>query len=100
MSIKIQKNLLFIPVINFIIPFIWLSKCFRNKITMGWFFKKAIIMIIGIMIVSLARVLLTSIVDNTVINTIAFYVDVYLCFLIIAKISLNAQIELESNDIK
>lgn len=96
MSIKTQKKLLFLPVINFIIPFIWLSKCFHNKITMGWFLKKAVIMVIGITIVSFARVLLNYIIDNAVINTIAFYVDAYLCFLIIAKVSFDAQIELEN----
>lgn len=98
MSIKKQKRLLFLPVVNFIIPFIWLYKCFHNKITMGCFFKKAIIMVIGMMVVSFARVLLSYIIDNAVVKTIVYLVDIYLCFLIMAKVSLDAQIELESKD--
>ena len=96
MSIKTQKRLLFIPIVNFIIPFCWLKRCFAHSITMSWFFKKAIMMVVGIMIVTLLRVGLSSLIDNATIDRILFFIDTYFCFLIFAKISLDAQIELEN----
>lgn len=96
MSIKTQKRFLFFPIVNFIIPFCWIKRCFAHSITMSWFLKKAIMMVMGIMIVTLLRVGLSSLIDNATIDTILFFIDIYFCFLIFAKISLDAQIELEN----
>jgi len=96
MSIKTQKRLLFIPIVNFIIPFCWLKRCFAHSITMSWFFKKAIMMVVGMMFVSLVRVVLVTLIDNPTIDTILFCINIYFCLLIFAKISLDAQIELEN----
>ena len=96
MSINTQKKILYIPLINFIIVFCFLRSCFVHTIKMAWFFKKVIIMVIAISIITLLRVGLTSLIHNDVINSIVFLVDVYLNFFVMSKVSLDAQIELET----
>lgn len=98
MSINTQKKILYIPLINFVIVFCFLRSCFSHKIKMTWFFKKGIIMLVAISIITLLRVGLTSLIDNALIDKILFWGDVYLNFLVMAKVSLDAQIELETKN--
>jgi len=62
--------------------------------------KKGMIMFAWILLISVIRGGLSSLIENAVINSILYYIDVYLCFFIIAKVSLDAQIELETQNSK
>jgi hypothetical protein len=55
---------------------------------------------LGLIFVALLRAVLTWAIDNVQINNALFYIDVYLSFLIISKVSLDAQIELKANNQK
>ena len=77
MSIKTQRKILYIPIVNFIIAFCLLGRCFRFKIKKIWLFKKYALMLAGILIITLLNVLLDRVIDNLVVDNIIFYVSVY-----------------------
>ena len=98
MSINTQKKFLYFPILNFIIiAFCFLKQCYYYNASKIWFFKKTGKIFLGLIFVAILRAVLAWAIDNVQINNAMFYIDVYLSFLIISKVSLDAQIELKSN---
>lgn len=91
MSIKAQRIIQYIPFVNLIIVFFWIGKCFKNGIAWLNYAKAALTMCAFIVIVTLLRWLIETIVDNDVIKTIIFLIYAYLVFFIMARVSLKAQ---------
>jgi len=97
MTIKQQKVLLFMPIINMIIVFKWIGAVLKNPSDFSTLIKTIFKMFGCIFVVAMLGTLILNNADNYVVIEIATYVMAYLCFLSMAYIALRAQIKLENN---
>ena len=95
MSIKMQKIISFIPVVNFITVAFWVDLVMKNKIPMIAIFRPLIKSMICVVVFLIPRIILDRMLDDVLINTIVFYVAIYLTNLAIAFIFVDDQIKLQ-----
>ena len=95
MSIKMQKIISFIPVVNFITVAFWVDLVMKNKIPMIAIFRPLIKSMICVVVFLIPRIILDRMLDDVLINTIVFYVATYLTDLAIAFIFVDDQIKLQ-----
>ena len=95
MSIKMQKIISFIPVVNFITAAFWVDLVMKNKIPMIAIFRPLIKSMICVVVFLIPRIILDRMLDDVLINTIVFYVAIYLTNLAIAFIFVDDQIKLQ-----
>ena len=94
MSIKIQKVLRFIPLINFISVFLWLRLCMVKPMKPTQYFKKLGLMFLLLFLITVVRIVLDKVFNNEIVTTISTWVGIYLYFLSMAWVSVKAQEEI------
>ena len=95
MSIEKQKIIRFIPVVNFITAVFWIDLVIKNKIPMKAIIRPLIKSMICVVVFNVPRMMLITVIDDVLINTILFYVATYLTDLAIAFIFVDDQIKLQ-----
>ena len=90
-----QKIISFIPVVNFITVAFWVDLVMKNKIPMIAIFRPLIKSMICVVVFLIPRIILDRMLDDVLINTIVFYVAIYLTNLAIAFIFVDDQIKLQ-----
>ena len=91
MSIKTQKIIQFIPIINILTVFIWLNMCMKKGREKVSYYKNLIKMFVGVFVIAITRFMSTLVIKNDIIDSILTYVFIYLFFLWISFVSVNAQ---------
>ena len=91
MSIKTQKIIQFIPVVNILTLFIWLNMCMKKGREKVSYYKNLIKMFVGVFVIAITRFMSTLVIKNDIIDSILTYVFIYLFFLWISFVSVNAQ---------
>ena len=91
MSIKTQKIIQFIPIINILTVFIWLNMCMKKGREKVSYYKNLIKMFVGVIVIAITRFISTLVIKNDIIDSILTYVFIYLFFLWISFVSVNAQ---------
>ncbi len=91
MSIKTQKILRFIPIINFITMFCWIRLCFKKQVKTRTFIADEIKIIIGVLIITIIRIIISKILKSDNIDLIVTNISMYFYLLIIAWFSVKAQ---------
>lgn len=94
MSIKIQKVIKFIPIINFITVFLWLRSYAHNAFRIRDFMKKIFIIFALLIIISIPQILCSKFIHNAIVSGIFTFIGVYLYFLAIAWVAVSAQEEM------
>jgi hypothetical protein len=78
MSIKTQKILKYIPVVNFIIIFYWINAYAKN-VTSTFRFLKNLLKVFGIiLLINIPRIVLDFLSAPTIVQNIIFILSVYL----------------------
>ena len=94
MSIKIQKILRFIPIINFITVFLWLRLCMVKAMKPNQYFKKLGLLFLLVILITVVRIVLDKVFNNEIVTAISTWVGIYLYFLSMAWVSVKAQEEI------
>lgn len=94
MSIKTQKKLRFIPILNLLTIFAWGKLCFEKSITISWFMKNLLKIFAMLFVITAIRTAPSFIFKNETLDMVIAYVSIYLCFLSISWISVKAQEEI------
>lgn len=91
MTIKTQKIIRFIPIINLITVIFWIKKIFDKKLSVNYCFKTMFKAFAMIMIVAIVEIIFSSIVDVLWLTSIVSMVEVYLYSLILSFIFVDEQ---------
>ena len=91
MSIKTQKIIRFIPIINFITVFLWIGCVMHNSVRIRDFFKDFLTVFVGMLAVTLIRFAFIQIFENEILNTVTTFLHIYLCFFIFSCVTVRAQ---------
>ena len=101
MSLKHQKIIRFIPIINMIVLFSWFRLLSRSSYRQRDYAKELFKMFFYFIIITVIRILLLYIVPYEFINNIIFLISAYLYFFSMASVALRAQEKLmRDNDSK
>ena len=91
MSIKVQKIILFIPIVNFVSMFCFLGMCFKRGIA----FKEYLIVLLkmfgAVILLTIPRIIVSFAWENYIANQILLWVTVYCYFFVLALIAIQAQ---------
>ena len=92
MSIKTQKSIIFIPLINFFLMFVWLRFMSKNNIPAKEFVKKWIVVVIAfIAIMILKTIIITFFGIEGFLQNFLDYLSIYIIMVIIAFVSVKSQ---------
>lgn len=91
MSIKTQKILRFIPIINIITYYYWLRLCFKKPVRMKTFLADLLRIFLGILIITIIRIVISRILKSETIDLIVTNISIYFYLLVIAWFSVRAQ---------
>ena len=80
MTLKKQKIIRYIPIIQFITIFCWIGYYRKNNLKHSNFFKTGLKMIAFLSIVNIPRMLLHFIFKNDLLDNVFFYLSIYPCF--------------------
>ena len=91
MFIKVQKILMFIPIINIIPAFCWIIVGFKHGMTVKESISTGLKMCLSVLAVNVIRMILSLTLKNDVLDQIAFWVAAYLSLLLVALFAIKAQ---------
>ena len=93
MSIKVQKILMFIPIVNFLTVFFWLYAVRKNNIKTKKFIKQLFIMLAANMVLNVFRMLISDIGMNMnkTLYAVVFWSFVYLGLLLTSGLAIYYQ---------
>lgn len=94
MSIRAQKILRFIPVVNFLTVFMWLSACAKATITLSYIVKSVIKMMLALAALAIARLVCIYTINNSIVNFVILLVHLYCSLLVVAWTAVREQIKL------
>ena len=77
MSIKTQRKIMFIPIVNLTTLIFWLKMYHDNNIKHSNFIKSLLVMFAVCILVSIPRMLIHFIIGNDVIDNILFYISIW-----------------------
>ena len=100
MSIKAQKIIRFIPMVNLLTVIFWIKLVLDQKIAVNRIFKPMIKVFLSVIVILIPRVIIAKVVDSFWIDTIAFYLSTYLVDLAIAFIFVDDQIKLLEQEVE
>lgn len=100
MSIKTQKILRFIPIVNVITMFCWFGLCFKKSIRQSDYIKALFKMFGYLILITVVRIAISFIFKSEVLDQIVFYVSIYLYFFSISWVSVQAQEKMLSKEEK
>lgn len=91
MSIKTQKRLRIIPIINILTMFAWIKMCHVKQIKSSDFIKELIKMFGLFFLITMIRVSVSFIFKNSVLDNVITCISIYLYFLSMSCVSVKAQ---------
>lgn len=91
MTIKKQKIIRFIPIIQFITVFCWLKYYVTKHVKWSNFAKTLFKMFVIVILIHLPRLILHFIFTNEVLDNILYYLSLYPAFFAIATMSVADQ---------
>lgn len=97
MTIKKQKIIKFIPIIQFITMFFWIKYYQKNNIKYNDFFKTMLKMFAFLLVMNIPRMLLHFIFKSDLLDNIIFYICIYPYFLGLASLAVDDQEQHEKN---
>lgn len=100
MSIKAQKIIRFIPMVNLITVIFWIKLVLDQNIAVNRTFKPMIKVFLSVIVILIPRVIIAKVVDSFWIDMIAFYLSTYLVDLAIAFIFVDDQIKLLEQEVE
>ncbi len=98
MSIKTQKIIRFIPIINIITLFCWISMCAKKVTTIGFFIKQLLKMFFWFLLVSVPRIVVSFVFNNPQLDMALTWISIYFYFFAMAWISVEAQEKIMNMD--
>lgn len=100
MSIKMQKKLRFIPIINIVTMFFWIRICSRKSIGTMDFIKELLKIFLGFIIITAFRIAISFILKNETLDKIVMYISIYFYFLVMSLGAVEAQEKILLNEQK
>lgn len=91
MSIKVQKVIKYIPVVNFVVVFFWIKSYAKYSTSVWRIFKPLIKIFFAVTIVNIPRLILAHTLEATVVYWILYYATLYVTLFIIAHITISDQ---------
>ena len=91
MSIKTQKIIRFIPIVNFISVFFWLKMVFQKNLPSNYIFKPMLKIAIPSVIIFIVRVIICETIDTLWITTLLTWMSYYITDLIFAFVAVKEQ---------
>ena len=91
MSLKIQKFILFIPIINFVTVFCFLAMCFKKGIGFKEYLTILLKLFGTVIALTIPRMVVSFTCDNYMLNQILLWVTIYFYFFAISWILIRAQ---------
>lgn len=98
-SLKKQKVIKYIPIIQIITLFCWGRYYRKNNLKYSHYFKTFIKMVALLLIINIPRMILHFLFNSDSLDIIIFYISIYFCFLGLAAIAVADQ-EHHENAIK
>lgn len=98
MSIKTQKTLRFIPIINLVTMFCWVYLQYKMQGSIPRFIKYCFIMIGSVVLVAVSRILVYELCNNDIIVNVVYYVSLYAQFYVMAFVAVKAQEKILENN--
>lgn len=80
MTLKKQKIVRYIPIIQFTTFFCWIGYYRKNNLKHSDFFKTALKMVAFLLVVNIPRMILHFIFRNDLLDNAIFYISIYPCF--------------------
>ena len=91
MSLKIQKVLQFIPILNIIMLYFWVNLCLEKSINFHKLFKDILKASIFCLVFLVLAILCSSISESKILDIIIALIYVYLFFVSISWVAIRAQ---------
>lgn len=91
MSIKIQKNIRFIPFVNMITVFCWIGMCFKYPTRQRDFIVTLLKIFSILFFITMVRIIIDVTLKNEIANYIAMWVSGYFYFFTMSWFSVSAQ---------
>ena len=91
MTLKKQKIIKYIPIIQFITTFCWIRYYQKNNLPYSAFFKSSLKTIVFLLAINIPRMILHIIFQNELLDSILYYMSIYPCFFGVATIAVSDQ---------
>jgi len=98
MSIKTQKILRFIPIVNFVTMFAWINLCFKKSVKQFDYIKNLIKMFLLIILITAVRIVCSFVFKNEMLDSIIMYISIYFYLLSMSFVSVKAQEDILAKD--
>ncbi|MBQ8818132.1 MAG: hypothetical protein IJZ83_06115 [Clostridia bacterium] len=90
-SLKKQKVIKYIPIIQFITLFCWGGYYRKNNLKYRDYFKTFMKMVVFLLVINIPRMILHFVFNSDSLDIIIFYISIYPCFLGLATIAVADQ---------
>lgn len=100
MSIKVQKVLRFIPVVNFFTVFLCLYTCYKQRVTVSQLLKKLLIIFGVLIIILIPEIFVDKFLNNESVSSIVGLLTTYVHLFVISCFAVKYQEELLNSDNK
>ena len=91
MSLKTQKIIRFIPIVNIITIFLWIRVCAIESIRPFEFLKELIKIFLAMIAITAVRIACSFIFQNQILDEVVMWISIYFYFLSMAIGSVKAQ---------
>ena len=91
MTLKKQKIVRYIPIIQIIPFFCWGGYYRKNNLKYSDFFKASLKMVAFLLVVNIPRMMLHFIFKNDLLDSVIYYISIYPCFWGVATIAVLDQ---------
>lgn len=96
-SLKKQRIIKFVPIVQFITLFCWVGCCRRNKISLKESFRHGLMILMFMLLINIPRLILHFVFHNDILDNIIFYISIYPTFFGMASIAVVAQEKYDMN---
>jgi len=91
MSLKVQRVIRFIPIVNMITVFCWFNLCFKKSITMSFYLKNLLKIFAMVIVITVIRMVVSLGFQNEVVDIVLTVISIYFYFFSMAWVSVSAQ---------
>jgi len=91
MSIKKQRIILFIPILNLLNAFFWIYACSKYNVGIFQFIKRVAFVFLLLFVVSIPEIIIDNICEISIICSIADFVFLYLRLFLISLVAVKHQ---------
>ncbi len=97
LSIKTQKVLMFIPIVNMINVIMWTIAVITHPTKFKTYIMSLLKSFGLIIAINIPKLIISYLVDSAIIQNIATFGSIYLCFFVFSYIAVKAQIQMEND---